>query len=102
MTSGQSGLSNDEALEAATIDSARFIGLDGELGSVVPGKIADLLVLDADPRANIRNTLSLRYVMKAGRLYQADTLDELWPKAVKYGEPSGFRADILRHDVRAE
>ncbi|MGV3481934.1 MAG: amidohydrolase family protein [Sphingobium sp.] len=102
MTSGQSGLSNDEALEAATIDSARFIGLDGELGSIVPGKIADLLVLDADPRANIRNTLSLRYVMKAGRLYQADTLDELWPKAVKYGEPSGFRADILRHDLRAE
>jgi Tol biopolymer transport system component len=102
MTSGKLGLSNEEALETATIDTARFIGLDKELGSIEVGKIADLLVLDGDPRADIRKTAALRYVMKAGRLYEADTLNELWPNIVPYGTPSGHREDILRQDVRVE
>ena len=57
-----------EALRAATIDGARFIGLEHEIGSIARGKVADLVVLDADPLADIRNSTRIAYVMKEGRL----------------------------------
>ena len=44
------------------------------------GKLADLVILSADPLENIRNTRAIRYVMKNGRLYDGDTLDEVWPR----------------------
>jgi hypothetical protein len=47
---------------------------------VETGKFADLLVLDADPLADLRNSVRIRYVMKNGRLYEADTLNEVWPR----------------------
>jgi cytosine/adenosine deaminase-related metal-dependent hydrolase len=71
-----------EALYAATMGSARTIGHAGEIGSLAPGKFADLLVLERDPRQDIRNTRSLVQVMKNGRLYDADTLDQQWPNVV--------------------
>lgn len=74
-----------EALEAATIVNARYLGLEADLGSISPGKIADLIVLEADPLADIRNTLSIVQVMAQGRLYDAQTLDEVWPAPHKYG-----------------
>ena len=43
-----------------------------DLGSITPGKLADLLVLDGEPLDDLRNTTSLRYVIKGGRLYDAD------------------------------
>lgn len=49
------------------------------------GKLADLLVLEKNPLEDILNTTSLRWVMKGGRLYEADTLDELWPKEKAFG-----------------
>ncbi len=61
-----------------------------DLGSVEPGKLADILVLDQDPLANLRNTVSLHYVMKNGRLYDANTLDEVWP--TKRALPAQFRS----------
>lgn len=70
-----------EVLHAATMGSAETIGRSGEVGSLEPGKFADILILDADPREAIANTLSLRQVMKNGRIYDASTLDEVWPVA---------------------
>jgi hypothetical protein len=74
-----------EALTVATIHGAYFIGLQRELGSITPGKLADLIVLNADPLANIRNTADIAYVMKAGVLYDDDTLDEVWPERKPFG-----------------
>lgn len=78
MASG--GLSNYDALRAATIFGAEGIGLDDDLGSLEEGKLADLLVLEENPLEDIRNTAAVRYVMKGGRLYEGDTLNEVYPR----------------------
>jgi Tol biopolymer transport system component len=80
-----SAMTPQEVLRMATLGGARFTGLDSHVGSIEPGKLADLLVLDADPRQDIRNTREIRYVMKDGVLYDAATLDELWPHPRKFG-----------------
>ncbi|MFN2564400.1 MAG: amidohydrolase family protein [Gemmatimonadaceae bacterium] len=77
MASG--GMSNHDVLRVATILGAEAIGFGGDVGSVEPGKLADLVVLDANPLENIRNTNTIRYVMKNGRLYDGRTLDEVYP-----------------------
>jgi imidazolonepropionase-like amidohydrolase/Tol biopolymer transport system component len=74
------GMTPMEILRAATIDSAKTIGRDSELGSLEPGKYADLIILTRDPRQDIRNTLSIESVMKNGRLYDGATLNEQWPR----------------------
>jgi hypothetical protein len=79
MASG--GASPSQILHAATIGSAEVIGRALDLGSIEPGKLADLLVLGKDPLTDIRNTRSLELVMQNGRLYDAATLGEQWPRA---------------------
>ena len=69
-----------EVLHAATLGSAEVIGHARDVGSLEPGKFADLLILDADPLADIRHTQSIHWVMKNGRLYEANTLSEVWPR----------------------
>lgn len=76
-----------EVLRAATLGSAEAIGREADLGSLERGKIADLVVLDRDPLADIRNTLSLSEVMQGGHLYEASTLDEIWPEARPFARP---------------
>jgi hypothetical protein len=74
------GLSNLEVLRAATLHGAEDIGYAQDLGSLEVGKLADLLVLTKDPLQDIRNTTSIRYVMKNGELFEADTLNQIWPQ----------------------
>jgi imidazolonepropionase-like amidohydrolase len=74
------GMSNHDALRVATVLGAEAIGLGRDLGTLEQGKLADLVVLDANPLDNIRNTNTIRYVMKNGRLYDGDTLNEIWPR----------------------
>jgi Tol biopolymer transport system component len=74
------GLTNMEVLRAATIRGAEAIGYAKDLGSIEPGKLADLIVLNKDPLADIRNTNTIRYVMKNGELFEGDTLNQIWPQ----------------------
>lgn len=76
----QGGMTALEAVRAGTLGSAQAIGRAREFGSIEPGKFADLVILDADPRTDIRNSRAIDRVMKNGRLYDADTLDEIWPR----------------------
>lgn len=65
-----------QALQAATVNPARTLGLSKDIGSLEPGKLADLVVLDANPLDNIRNSDKVSKVMIGGRLYDALTLNE--------------------------
>lgn len=73
----EGGMSPMRILRAATLNGAHTYGLDHQLGSLEPGKLADLIVLDADPLADIHNTNSVRYTMVNGRLYDAETMNEI-------------------------
>jgi imidazolonepropionase-like amidohydrolase/Tol biopolymer transport system component len=73
----QGGMTNLEAIRCATINGARALGLDSEIGSLEKGKLADLIVLDRNPLENIRNSDSIGMVMMNGRLYDAKTLNEI-------------------------
>ncbi len=76
----QGGMSPMEALRAATIDGAWYVGLDGDLGSIEVGKLADLAIFAQDPTADIGNTASISHVMLNGRLYNARDLAEEMPR----------------------
>jgi imidazolonepropionase-like amidohydrolase/Tol biopolymer transport system component len=74
------GLTNAEALREATIVPARKLGYDRDLGSLEPGKLADFLVLDANPLDDIHNTAALHYTVKNGVVFDAASMTELWPE----------------------
>jgi imidazolonepropionase-like amidohydrolase len=77
------GMTNMEVLRAATLHGAEAIGFGQDLGSIEAGKLADLIVLTKDPLQDIRNTNTIRYVMKNGELFEGDTLDQVWPRQKK-------------------
>ncbi len=69
-----------EVLRAATLHGAEAIGYAQDLGSIEVGKLADLIILTENPLDDIRNTNSIKYVMKNGELFEGDTLDQIWPQ----------------------
>jgi len=71
------GMTPVQALRAGTIVAAKSLGMAADIGSLEPGKLADLLILDADPTADIRNSDKVARVMLGGRLYDAATLNEV-------------------------
>jgi imidazolonepropionase-like amidohydrolase/Tol biopolymer transport system component len=73
----QGGMTPLQSIRAATLDGARYLGLDRDIGSLEPGKLADLIVLDANPLENIRNTHAVRYTVVNGRIYDAATMNEI-------------------------
>jgi Tol biopolymer transport system component/imidazolonepropionase-like amidohydrolase len=76
---GSGGMKPMDVLRTATILGATGLGLDKDLGSLKAGKLADLVILDKNPLENIRNTNSVYYVMKNGRLYEGNTCNEVYP-----------------------
>src|SRR5262249_50778981 len=70
----KAGLSPKEVLLSATVNGARMLGLDGELGRVEAGRLADLVVLDGDPLVSVDNLSKIVRVVRAGRVYDPDEL----------------------------
>ncbi len=87
-------------IEIGTIHGAHFLGLEHELGSLAEGKVADFLVLGSNPLDDIRNTADIVYVIKDGIVYDAGTLDELWPEVRPFGDYYWVDEDALRSDDR--
>ena len=73
----QGGLTPLQALQAATIGGARYLGLDRDLGSIEPGKLADFLVLDTNPLDSIHNSESIRQTVSGGRVYNARNMAQV-------------------------
>jgi Tol biopolymer transport system component/imidazolonepropionase-like amidohydrolase len=69
-----------EALRASTILAADKIGFAPDLGSIENGKLADFIVLDANPLEDIHNTVKIRWVVKNGEVWEAETMKKLWPR----------------------
>jgi imidazolonepropionase-like amidohydrolase len=77
----RSGLTPAESLRTATINPARFLGVADSLGTVASGKVADLVLLDANPLTDIANTKRIRAVIQGGRLLNRGALDAMLARA---------------------
>ena len=77
---GLGGMTPLEAIRTATLNPARYLGLDRDLGSLEVGKLADLVVIDGDVLKDIRQSDRITHVMQNGRLFEATTLNEVLPR----------------------
>jgi hypothetical protein len=83
------GMTPLEVLRCATVNGSKIIGRPDDLGSIEPGKLADLVILDKNPLDDIHNTNTIHWVMKNGELFEGDTLNQIWPEQKKL-EPLWF------------
>ncbi len=74
---GLGGMPNHDALKVATIEGARYLGMDEHIGSLEEGKLADLIVMEANPLDDLRNSEQIRWTMVNGRLFDARTMNEM-------------------------
>ncbi|MEQ9465611.1 MAG: amidohydrolase family protein, partial [Haliea sp.] len=72
------GFSPMQALAAATINPATYLGMEGDIGSLEPGKLADLVVLEANPLEDIRHSDHISHIVLNGRVYEAESLSEVF------------------------
>jgi len=72
------GMSPLQALQTATTEPARHLGFDKDLGSLEEGKLADLVILSENPLEDIRNTDKVEHVMLGGRIYESETMNEVF------------------------
>ncbi|WP_276361899.1 amidohydrolase family protein [Daejeonella sp. H1SJ63] len=72
----QGGMSALQAIRSATLNGAQHLGMDKEIGSIENGKLADMIILDANPLDDIRNTEKIKFVIMNGRVYDAATMNE--------------------------
>lgn len=81
----QGGMTPQEALQCGTINGAKYLGLDGDIGSLETGKLADLIVIEKgfDPTQEIRDSERIQYVMANGKLFEAETMSEFETPSVK-------------------
>jgi imidazolonepropionase-like amidohydrolase len=71
----QAGIPANKVLQDATFNAARIMKLDGELGSIAPGRLADLTLVDGDPLTNISDIRKTALVVKDGAIYKPAELD---------------------------
>lgn len=83
----QGGMTPLEALRVGTLGGARYLGLDGSIGSLQAGKLADLMVVDGAPDKDIRVSDHVAWTVLGGKVFDAATMAEAWPKA---GPPPQF------------
>lgn len=83
------GMTPMEVLKCATVNGSKIIGRPAELGTLEPGKLADLVIFDKNPLDDIHNTNTIHWVMKNGELFEGDTLNQVWPEQKKL-EPLWF------------
>ena len=78
----QGGMTPLNAIRAATIDGADYIGMKDDLGSLEIGKLADLIILNESPLDDIQNSDKIDQIMLNGRLYEADTMNQIYPNKI--------------------
>ena len=79
----QGGFTPWEAIRAATIDGATYVGLNDDIGSIEPGKLADVVVIDGNPLEDLRRSEYVTYTMINGRVYDAATMNQIAPDEVE-------------------
>ena len=97
----QGGMTNLQAIRAATLNGATYIGMGDDLGSLEVGKLADLMIMDQNPLDNIQNSESIQYTMINGRLYDVNSMNEIGNQNKKrhkfYWENNKYNASFDWH-----
>jgi hypothetical protein len=75
----QGGMTPMQSLRSGTLHGAKYLGLDGDIGSLEPGKLADIVVIEsgADPTVDIRDSQKIQYTIANGRIFEAATMQEV-------------------------